>query len=176
MSPFQNSYCHRAILKAHRLPPLPPGFPRRRFEYHVPGSSVTLECYSFHEEENLHSPALFRLLDRAYVIFSDPRARHDPVEPLRNYPDGFYWAEEHTDRSETALMVQLPDFGDYKKMDYGQMIDALIGTNNLVIDYPQLEMDCEVTDEYEDGPDEIGIVLVRWFPDDYHNKLGPNLF
>lgn len=166
VSPFPNSYYLRAMLKMHRFPPVPAGFPRRRYEYHIPGSSVTLECFRFIEEKELDSAVLFRLFDRAYGIFSNPHARHDPVEPLKNYPDGFRWIEKHTDGSETMLMVFLPNRGHYKKMDEGQMIDILIGINNLVIDYPQLEIDCEVTDEYEDGPHQIGIVVVRWDPDD----------
>ena len=102
---------------------------------------------------------LFRLLDRAYSIFSDPHARHDPVEPLMNYrPDGFRWIELQADGSETMLLIFLPRAGEYKIMDEGQMVDVLIGINNIVINYPQLEIQCEVTDDYYDGTYQIGVV------------------
>ena len=98
-------------------------------------------------------------------MFSDPHARHEPVEPLMNYyPEGFLWAEERADGSETMLMILLPIWVSHKKMDEGQMIDVIIGINNLVIDYPQLEIECEVDDEYEDGPHQIGTVWVSWRP------------
>lgn len=60
---------------------------------------------------------------------------------MNNLLDGFRWSEEHDDGTETVILVYTRDEVE-ETMVEGQMIDAIIGMNNIVFEYPGLKFTC----------------------------------
>ena len=145
--------------QAERITSFPPGYPERRYIYHVPGSSLTFECFGFTVREELNSNTVHNLLARAIRPFADPAKRRFPAERMRHSRDGFWWEEEAQDGSLTYLYIHLPT---EPKLDYSQMAYTIFGMLQIAMDYPHLAFNCVAQDEYESGLMVIAYPTLGW--------------
>lgn len=137
----------------------PPGWPEHNYIYHVPLSSITLECFGFTIQAELDSQIVYNLLARAWRPFANPAQRRLPAARIRHDLDGFWWEEEAQDESFTYLHILLPT---EPKLDYGQMADTIAGMLQIAIDYPHITIHCRAQDEYDGGLQVIALPNLAW--------------
>ena len=113
-------------------------------------------------EARLNGTFVTEILNRVKSEFDNFDDRRKLVKDVAHDMDGLHWLFEKPDGSETGLFVHLPSMGDYEAMDYGQMTDAITGFHNLVTDYPQAELHCDIFDDYQYGVAYLARVNLSW--------------
>ncbi|KAL8674408.1 MAG: hypothetical protein Q9168_001200 [Polycauliona sp. 1 TL-2023] len=118
----------------------PPGYPKTPYRYQVRSSTITLACV-FRWKPRIKQYQVNAVLQKSIMHYGDPEQRNDLV--YKGVARA--WDVHKSDENEGATYLTIRvNVRNRREMTYRQAINALIGVNQIRLEYPELDMGCRI--------------------------------
>lgn len=148
----------------------PPGYvPGEPYPYYVRHTSILLRCSDFLPELGQNSTQIDQLLKRLVAIFGNPREQD---REFFSNPHPTAWIQRERPYGAAYFSIRSQGVEDTTRLTYGQILGAIIGLNQLRLNYPKLDICCQVINVVQGRHDFNAFVFLEWSPDDIEDIGG----
>ncbi|KAL9001318.1 MAG: hypothetical protein Q9169_000209 [Polycauliona sp. 2 TL-2023] len=139
----------------------PPGYvPRSFYRYQVRHSKITLACILRYKPRIKHYQ-VDAVLQKSLMHYGDPREQDDSV--YKGVARA--WDVRKSDENEGATYLTIRvNTRNRREMTYGQAFHALLGVNNIRLEWQKLDMGCRIYNVFQDRDIDLGDIELFYDP------------
>ncbi|KAL8634996.1 MAG: hypothetical protein Q9228_007470 [Teloschistes exilis] len=104
-----------------------------------------------------------QLMKKLVAVFGNPREQ-DREFFLHPHPNA--WMQGESPYGTALFGIRKPDMEDETRLTYGHIMGAIIGLNQLRLNYPKLDICCQVINVVRKRHDFNAFVFLEWSNDD----------